>query len=252
MPAAAPRRFRGAIFDIDGVVVDSPHLEAWRESLRELMEHEWHDIRDRTTWTPDAFTPLVYQRHVAGKPRTAGAAAALAYFGIGDDATRVDEYARRKQDMIVRLIEAGDFTVFPDALRFVVAAKTVGLLLAAASSSKNADMLLRKIRLDPTHPGMTLFDLFDVDVSGRDFAHGKPDPEMFLTAAHELRIDPAAAIVFEDAVAGIVAAKRADMGVVGIARADDDTLLAAAGADVVVRSLDEVDPRELAEGSMHP
>jgi beta-phosphoglucomutase-like phosphatase (HAD superfamily) len=247
MPEATPRRFQGAIFDVDGVVVDSPHFQAWRESLRELMEDDWLDLRNRTTWTPDAFTPRVYQQHVAGKPRTAGATAALSYFGVTDDAARVEEYERRKQDMIARLIEAGDFAVFPDALRFVVGAKEAGFLIAAASSSKNASALLRKIRLDRPHQGMTLSELFDVDVSGRDFAHGKPDPEMFLTAAHELGIDSSAAVVFEDAVAGIVAAKRADMGAVGIARADDEALLAAAGADVVVGSLDEVNPRELVE-----
>ena len=49
--------FQGAIFDVDGVLVDSPHEKAWRDSLRELMEGEWSDIRDRTTWSPEAFTP---------------------------------------------------------------------------------------------------------------------------------------------------------------------------------------------------
>jgi beta-phosphoglucomutase-like phosphatase (HAD superfamily) len=68
---------------------------------------------------------------------------------------------------------------------------------------------------------------------------------MFLTAAHELRTSPAEAVVLEDAVAGIVAAKRASMGTIGIARADDARLLAAAGADVVVASLDELDAHEL-------
>jgi beta-phosphoglucomutase len=42
-------KFRGAIFDVDGVLVDSPHEKAWRQSLRELMESDWADIRDRTT-----------------------------------------------------------------------------------------------------------------------------------------------------------------------------------------------------------
>jgi beta-phosphoglucomutase-like phosphatase (HAD superfamily) len=52
-----PARFEGAIFDIDGVLVDSPHEKAWRESLCELMEGDWADIRDQTTWSPEAFTP---------------------------------------------------------------------------------------------------------------------------------------------------------------------------------------------------
>ena len=69
-------RFRGAIFDVDGVLVDSPHEKAWRESLRELMESDWRDIRPRTSWSPDRFTPVVYQAQMSGKPRMSGARAA--------------------------------------------------------------------------------------------------------------------------------------------------------------------------------
>ena len=176
-------KFQGAIFDVDGVLVDSPHQKAWRESLRELMESSWRDIRDRTTWSPDAFTSHVYQQYVSGKPRMSGARAALDYFQVPDAENRVDEYARLKQEMVVRLIQAGDFTAYPDALRFVIATKDAGMLIADASSSKNAGLFLRQIRLDtfaqeqgissPTlRPGLTLLDYFDADVSGRDFAHG--------------------------------------------------------------------------------
>ena len=119
-------KFQGAIFDVDGVLVDSPHQKAWRESLRELMEADWRDIRDQTTWSPDAFTPHVYQQYVSGKPRMAGALAALDYFHVPDAEKRVAEYAQRKQEMVVRLIEAGDFTAYPDALRFVIATKDAG------------------------------------------------------------------------------------------------------------------------------
>src|SRR5207249_4334672 len=120
-------KFRGAIFDVDGVLVDSPHQKAWRESLRELMEAGWRDIRDQATWSPDAFTPHVYQQYVSGKPRMAGALAALDYFHVPDAGKRGAEYAQRKQEMVVRLIEAGDFTAYPDALRFVIATKDAGM-----------------------------------------------------------------------------------------------------------------------------
>ena len=76
---------RAAIFDVDGVLVDSPHEKAWRESLRELMQGDWRDTRERTTWSPDAFTPQVYQTQVSGKPRTSGARAVLDYFHVPDD-----------------------------------------------------------------------------------------------------------------------------------------------------------------------
>lgn len=253
--------FRGAIFDVDGVLVDSPHETAWRESLRELMESDWSDIRDRTTWSPEAFTSHVYEQYMSGKPRMSGARAALDYFHVPDADKRVGEYAQRKQDMVVRLIEAGDFTAYPDALRFVIAVKDAGLLIADASSSKNARMLLGKIPLDtfaqqqgitsPTvRPGLSLLDYFDADLSGRDFAHGKPDPEIFLTAARELGVEPGHAVVLEDAPAGVQAAKAGSMAAIGIARADDTQLLAAAGADIVVTTLDDVDVATLAAGRL--
>ena len=255
--------FQGAIFDVDGVLVDSPHEKAWRESLRELMEGEWSDIADRTTWSPDAFTPRVYEEEMSGKPRMSGARAALEYFHVPDDEeeSRVAEYAERKQAMVVRLIEAGDFHAYPDALRFIIDVKEAGLRAAAASSSKNAKLFLRKIRLDTfaqeqgiasasVRPGLTLLDYFDADVSGRDFAHGKPHPEMFLTAAHELAVAPDAAMVIEDAPAGVEAARAGAMAAIGVSRADDAALLTRAGADVVVTSLDQVDRAALAEGRL--
>jgi len=254
-------RFRAGIFDVDGVLVDSPHERAWRESLRELMEDQWSDIRARTTWSPEAFTSQVYQEQVSGKPRMSGARSALSYFGVPDLDARVEEYAARKQTMVIRLIEAGDFTAYPDALRFIIALKDAGLRVAAASSSKNATLFLRQIRLDRfadehgistpvVRPGLTLLEFFDVDVSGRDFAHGKPHPEMFLTAAAELGVGPEHAIVMEDASAGVQAAKAGGMAAVGVARGDDAGLLAARGADIVVAGLDEVDVPALLAGQL--
>ncbi len=253
--------FAGAIFDVDGVLVDSPHEEAWRESLRELMESDWREIRDSTTWSPDAFTSLVYQEQLSGKPRMDGARAALEYFDVPDVEARAKEYADYKQAMVVRLIEAGEFTAYPDALRFIIAVKDAGLLVAAASSSRNAGLFLRKIRLDTfaeqqgisspsVRPELSLLEFFDADVSGRDFTHGKPHPEMFLTAAQELGVEPGEAMVLEDAVAGVEAAKAGGMAAIGIARFDDAELLASAGADIVVTTLDDVDRNALAEGRL--
>src|SRR5690348_9081034 len=255
-------RFRGAIFDVDGVLVDSPHEKAWRESLRELMESGWSDIRDHTTWSPEAFTSRVYEEQMSGKPRMDGARAALEYFHVPDDDDhRLAQYADRKQAMVVRLIEAGDFTAYPDALRFIIHVKDAGIRTAAASSSKNAKLFLSKIRLDTfaeengisspsLRPGLTLLDFFDADVSGRDFAHGKPHPEMFLTAARELGEIGRASIVMEDAAAGVAAAKAGGMAAIGIARAHDADLLSATGADIVVTTLDQVDVTALSDGRL--
>jgi beta-phosphoglucomutase len=253
--------FRGAIFDVDGVLVDSPHEQAWREGLQQLMGNEWGDVRDQTSYAPEKFTPEVYQRVMSGKPRYAGARAVLEHFGVPEPEERAREYGDRKQVMIVELIEAGRFHAYPDALRFVLAIKDAGLRIAAASSSKNANAFLERIRLDEfareedlsydfVRPGYTLLDTLDANVSGWDFEQGKPHPEIFLTAAVEAGLSPEEAFVVEDAANGVQAAKAGNLAALGLARADDEELLAAANADLVVTSLDDVSLNALAEGRL--
>lgn len=243
--------FRGAIFDVDGVLVDSPHERAWREALKELMETEWRDVREETTYAPERFSAAVYQAVMAGKPRQAGARAALEYFSVPDAERLSEEYGERKQRRLEQLIEAGEFRAFPDALRFVLAVKSLGLREAVASSSKNAGLFLRKIRIDGfaaerglsydfLREGMTLLDVFDADLSGRDIKPGKPHPAIFLAATAELGLSSEHCFVVEDAPSGVEAAKAGGMAALGVARMDDAALLREAGADLVVTSLDDV------------
>src|SRR5215217_6686631 len=163
--------------------------------------------------------------------------------------------------MIVALIEASQLHDYRDALRFVLAVKDAGLRRAAASSSKNANAFLERIRLDEfagkeglrydfVRPGYTLLDALDANVSGRDFEQGKPHPEIFLTAAGELGVPPEDCFVVEDAANGVQAAKAGNMAALGLARADDEELLEDAGADLVVSSLDDVSLDALAEGRL--
>jgi len=253
--------FQGAIFDVDGVLVDSPHELAWREVFRSLMEGEWRDVRQQTRWTPEGFTPAVYQQLVAGVPRMAGARAAMEHFGVPDIEARIEQYAADKQAHVIRLIEEGRFIAFPDALRFILVVKDMGIRVAAASSSKNAKRLLERIRLDTfaaeqrleydfIRPGMTLLELFDADISGRDFPNGKPDPTIFLTAAEELGVSPSRCFVVEDSPSGIKAANAAGMAALGVARLDDRESLVEAGADLVVTTLDDTSLRALVEGRL--
>lgn len=233
--------FRGAIFDVDGVLVDSPHEEAWRQSLQELMEGPWSDIRPQTTWTPEGFTAELYHQRMSGKPRRAGATAALEYFGVPDIDKRVVEYGEYKQDMIIKLITAGKFSAYDDAVRFVIAVKNAGIPVAAASSSKNAKLFLERVDLGRYGGSGNLHAAFDVDVSGRDFAQGKPHPEIFLTAAKELGVEPQDAFVAEDATNGIQAARAGQFGALGVSRADDVDALKAEGADLVVTDMGDID-----------
>ena len=253
--------FQGAIFDVDGVLVNTPHYQAWRDALRELMDTEWADVRDHTTYSPDGFTEAVYQEHVAGLPRLAGARAALQYFGVPDAETRAEQYAAVKQAHMTRLITSGQFDAFDDALRLVLDTKALGVPVAAASSSKNADLIMQHIRLDSfakqqhldnplIRPGLTLLDVLDADVSGRDLPRGKPDPLIFLTAAGELGAKPGGCFVVEDAESGVQAAKAGGMAALGVARLDDENVLHSAHADLVVTTLDAVSRQALAEGRL--
>lgn len=236
---------KGAIFDVDGVLVDSPHERAWREALHRLMEGPWRALAPRTRYGPAGLTTADYLAHLAGRPRMAGAAAALAHFGVPDpDGALARAYADAKQAMIVELIGRGEFSVFEDGRRLLLRLRAAGLRLAAASSSKNANDFLARI---PAGAG-SMLDLFDANLCGRDFARGKPHPEIFLTAAAELALPPSQCVVIEDAVAGVQAAVAGAMPCVGVARLGDAAALAAAGASVVVTSLDDLRLEDLGPG----
>lgn len=235
------------IFDVDGVLVDSPHERAWQESLATLMSGPWRDIAGSTSYAPERFTSAVYQTRLSGKPRKSGARSVLEYFGVPDLDRRVDAYADYKQTQIEALIDAGEFVAYHDALRFVAALRAAGVPLAAASSSKNANRFMVQIHLDD---GGTLLDVFSANVCGRDLKHGKPHPEIFLLAAEDLGVPPERCIVVEDAASGIAAAKAGGMQGLGIARFDDEDLLAAENADLVVTSLDDVSMQDLLVGRL--
>jgi len=228
------QRLAAAIFDVDGVLLASPHERAWREALTGLAD-------------PARFTTAMYQAHVAGKPRLSGARAALDALGVANADRQASVYAERKQKRLEELIQAGAVAAFPDALRFVKAILALGWPMAVASSSKNANAMLQPIHLDN---GQSLLDSFAANVCGRDLRLGKPNPEIFLLAASELRMAPEHCFVAEDATAGIQAARGGNMVALGVARLGDAALLRTAQADLVVASLDDVSIDGLAAGRL--
>lgn len=216
-----------ALFDADGVLLDSPHERAWREALTGLAD-------------PARFTSALYQREVAGKPRLDGARAALAALGVPPE--RAEAYAARKQALIETLIAEGAFAAWPDAAALARALHVAGVPLAVASSSHNAAAMLRRLDLSA---------LFAADLSGQAPARGKPAPDIFLAAAAALSAPPAACVVVEDAPSGIAAARAGGMLALGIARnAADVKLLEEAGAHLVVRDLGCVDITALIRGEL--
>ena len=223
-----------AIFDVDGVLLASPHERAWRDALIGFGD-------------ADQFTTAIYQAEVAGKPRLDGARSALEALGVSQAWRHAVAYAERKQSRLEELIQTGTIAAFPDALRFVEAVAGLGWPMAVASSSRNANDMMRPIILST---GQSLLDVFRVNVCGRDLKHGKPDPELFLIAAAELGVSPARCFVAEDAPAGIAAARAGGMAALGVARLGDVEQLRAARADLVVTSLDDVVIADLALGRL--
>jgi len=240
VPGLAPRAIvqrepgllTGVIFDVDGVLLASPHERAWREALTGFAD-------------PAQFTTALYQAKVAGKSRLEGARAALGALGVAHWETRANAYAQAKQARLEALITRGGVRAFPDALRLVTDLVSLGLPMAVASASKNASAMLRAVSLPE---GGRLADAFAVEICGRDLARGKPDPEIFRLAAAELGVAPGQCLVIEDATSGIMAARAAGMTALGVARLNDAEPLAAAGADLVVSSLDEISLSGLKQG----
>ena len=234
LPPTHRTQLAAVIFDVDGVLLASPHERAWREALAGLAE-------------PARFTTAMYQGEVAGKPRLSGARAALEALGVPDAARQAAAYADIKQRRLEELIQTGSVAAFPDALRFVQAIAEMGWPIAAASSSRNANEMMQPILLPS---GERLLDAFQVNVCGRDLRRGKPDPELFLLAAMELQVAARGCLVVEDAPAGIEAARAGHMSGLGIARLGDAASLQAAGADLVVTTLDDVAIDGLADGDL--
>lgn len=232
MARNAPLRVRAVILDVDGVLLASPHEQAWREALTGLAD-------------PTRFNRRLYQDQVAGKPRADGALAALTALGVADAADRAPGYAARKQARLEALIKAGAVRPFPDGVRFAERAAAAGLPMALASASRNADALLAVCK---RADGGALRDLFAVNLNGRDDGPGKPDPWIIRQAAAELGVAAAECLVVEDAPAGVQAARAAGALALGVARREDAAGLHAAGAHRVVASLDEIDAADLASG----
>jgi HAD superfamily hydrolase (TIGR01509 family) len=171
----------------------------------------------------------------------------LKALGVHDAEWQAVAYAGRKQERLEALIDAGGVTAFADALRFVRGLRASGWPIAAASSSKNANAMMQRIYFAR---GQSLLEAFDANVCGRTLLQGKPNPEIFILAAKELRVSPARCLVVEDAPAGIEAARAGRMAALGVARRGDADTLWAAGANLVVASLDEIAIGELSQGRL--
>jgi beta-phosphoglucomutase family hydrolase len=239
-----PEGVTACLFDLDGVLTQTAkvHAAAWKQMFDSYL-------RKRASQKGEEFVPFDpigdYDEYVDGKPRYEGVRSFLDSRGIElpqgtpddpPDAETIDGLGNRKNKIVLKMIHEQGVEPYEGSVRYVRAAREAGLRRAVVSSSTNCRDVL-------TAAG--ILDLFEEIVDGvvaeSEHLRGKPAPDTFLAGARELGVDPAAACVFEDALAGVEAGRAGNFGqVVGVDRVGQADALRAHGADVVVRDLAEL------------
>jgi beta-phosphoglucomutase family hydrolase len=232
------------LFDLDGVLTQTAavHARAWKQMFDEFLR----DWSERTGEPFQEFDrPTDYDEFVDGKPRLDGVLSFLRSRGIElpmgspsdpPDADTAHGLGTRKNDLVLELIRRQGVEPFEGSVRFTEAARDRGLRRAVVSSSTNCRDVLVAAGIDH------LFEaIVDGVVAERDGLAGKPAPDTFLAAARVLEAEPAQAVVFEDAQAGVEAGRAGNFGwVVGVDRTGQAEALRRRGADVVVQDLAEL------------
>jgi beta-phosphoglucomutase len=201
---------RACIFDLDGVIVDTAvyHYRAWKRLANEQGFDFTEDDNEK----------------LKGISRVQSLELILGWGGVEKTPAEKLELATRKNTWYVEMIQAmTPEEILPGAKEFLSEVKAAGLKSALGSASKNSGLILERTGLLP---------FFDVIIDGNVVSASKPDPEVFLKGAEALQIPPNQCVVFEDAVAGVEAARAGGMKVVGIGSPE-----ILGDADVVVNGL---------------
>lgn len=207
---------KGLLFDMDGVLVNNLeiHRQAFAEFFRRYGVERSFDELSRVfgKGNDDIMGELMPQDVV--------------------ERVGIRELGYEKE-AIYREIYAPIITPQPGLLEFLAEAEMEGLRSAVGSSGYrvNVDFVLERCAIER---------YFSAIVAGDEVTRCKPDPEIYLTAASKLGLKPSECIVFEDAEAGIEAAKRAGIKVVALATTFSREFLAATDADVIVDDFTQV------------
>ena len=190
---------KACLFDLDGVVVDTAryHYLAWKKIADDLgFSFSEHD-----------------NERLKGVSRMESLDILLEIGKIKVDLKTKEELATTKNSLYVSYIQKmTPDEILPGVIRFLDELHNSGMLIALGSASKNAMSILDKINISQK---------FDAVIDGNKVSKAKPDPEVFLKGAIELGIDPQNCLVFEDAQAGIDAARNGGMHVIGIGQPEN-------------------------------
>lgn len=205
--------FRAVIFDSDGTLLNSTELDylAWKKVYED--HHQQLTLED--------YIPMLGIK---------GSDVVKNYLHLSGAAA--SEALKKRLDYIKQLVDDKGIQPVPFAEDFIKNLKLYPVKLAVATSSRRTkvELLLSKTNLS---------GYFNAVVAGEDVQHGKPAPDMFLEAAKQLNVPPSQCIVFEDAVQGVEAAKRAEMKCVAITTNNSKTRLS--DADIVIDTYKDLD-----------
>ena len=233
--------FDAIIFDMDGVVTKTAlvHANAWKKTFDEFLKiRSEHTYETFSEFTHDGD----YLPYVDGKPRNEGVKSFLESRGIAlpfgessDPAGKETIFglSNRKNQLFKKVLEEDGIERYDPMVKFIKKVKSHGVKVGLASSSKNCDLILEKAGL---------LDLFETKVDGvvseKLNLKGKPEADIFVTAARNLGAEPAKTIVVEDAVSGVTAGRNGGFGLVlGVARKNNVDELLAGGADIAMKNL---------------
>lgn len=211
---------KGFVFDLDGVITDTAkyHYIAWKELAAEIGI----EIDSK------------FNEQLKGISRMDSLERILTLGNKNDAYTEVEKeaLATKKNTHYVQLLQSlTSDDLLPGVKTFLDEAKAKNITCAIASASKNAPFILDKLGV---------MQDFDTIVDPATLKKGKPDPEIFIQAALALGIEPAEAVGFEDAQAGIDGIKAAGMYAVGVYSGEE-----LHGADVIVEKLTDLNIDEL-------
>lgn len=209
------KNIEGAIFDLDGVIVDTAkyHYFAWKK-LANMLGFEFTEKDNEKLKGVSRKESLEILLKIGGKENE---------FSEAQKEELMDIKNSWYLEYIDKLTEDD---LLPGAKELILTLKEQGIKTGLATASKNAMLILERLKIK---------DLFDAIVDGTQISRAKPDPEIFLKCAQKLKIDPQKCIVFEDAAAGIKAAKLAGMFAVGVGAFE-----ILSEADIVVSSLEQM------------
>ena len=214
-----PMQIWAAIFDWDGVIIDSSrqHEQSWEQLARE----------ENGALPPNFFKSSFGMKNERIIPEL---------LGWTSDPTNVRQLSDRKEEIYRELILHDRIEALPGVVEWLNALHTAAIPCAIGSSTprENIECVIDALKLR---------DFFRAVVAGQDVTHGKPNPEVFLLGARQLGVPPARCVVFEDAHVGLEAARAGGMKVVGGATTHPAESLR--DADRVVRRMDELTVTEI-------